>query len=101
MTMYKQSPLQQKTPLKYTDPYRYSLWLIDEYDRKNKFRPDEEMGPRPMKDPIGQFDSMAFIETKNFKPMNNNNQAVDENITAELEAQGKKMITVRITNAFQ
>lgn len=44
---------------------------------------------------------MAFIETKNFKPINNNNQAVDENITAELEAQGKKMITVRITNAFQ
>jgi len=30
------------------------------------------MGPRPMRDPIGQFESMAFIETKNFKPKNEN-----------------------------
>lgn len=72
MTLYKQSPFQKKTPLKFTDPNRYSLWLIDEYDSKNKYRPDEEMGPRPMRDPIGQFDSMAFIETKNFKPKNEN-----------------------------
>lgn len=53
MTLYKQSPLQKKTPLKYSDPNRYSLWLIDEYDSKNKHKPDEEMGPRPMRDPIG------------------------------------------------
>ena len=44
------------------------MWLIDEYDRGNKYRPDEEMGPRPMRDPIGEFSSMAFVEVKNFKP---------------------------------
>jgi len=53
MTLYKQSPLQQKTPLKYSDPNRYALWLIDEFDRRNKYKPDEEMGPRKMKEPIG------------------------------------------------
>lgn len=45
--------MQKTTPLKYNDPNRYSLWLIDEYDRKNKYRPDEEMGPRPVRDAIG------------------------------------------------
>lgn len=68
MTLYRQSPMQKTTPLKYQDPNRYALWLIDEYDRKNKYRPDEELGPRPMRDPIGQFESMAFVEVKNFKP---------------------------------
>jgi hypothetical protein len=61
MTLYKQSPIQKKIPLKFIDPNRYSLWLIDEYDSKNKYRPDDEMGPRPMRDPIGQFESLAFI----------------------------------------
>ena len=101
MTLYKQSPFQKKTPLKFTDPNRYSLWLIDEYDSKNKYRPDDEMGPRPMRDPIGQFDSMAFIETKNFKPKNENSNAIDETITAQLEAEGKRMVQVNINNAYQ
>lgn len=74
MTLYKQSPFQKSTPLKYTDPNRYALWLIDEYDRRNKYRPDEELGPRPMRDPIGQFESMAFVEVKNFKAKNDANQ---------------------------
>jgi hypothetical protein len=75
--------------------------LIDEYDSKNKYRPDDEMGPRPMRDPIGQFDSMAFIETKNFKPKNENANTIDETITAQLEAEGKRMIQVNINNAYQ
>ena len=74
-------------PLKYTDPHRYSLWLIDEFDRKNKYRPDEDMGPRPIRDPIGQFESMAFIEVKNFKPPKNALQnGLDEQMQKELEA---------------
>jgi hypothetical protein len=31
------------------------------------------MGPRPMRDAIGQFENMAFIEVKNFKPQTNGN----------------------------
>ena len=55
MTLYKQSPLSKEKPLKYTDPYRYALYMIDDYDRKNKYRADEDMGARPMRDPIGEF----------------------------------------------
>jgi hypothetical protein len=40
-----------KNPLKYDDPYRYCLFMIDEYE--SKYAPDEEMGARPMKDEIG------------------------------------------------
>lgn len=91
MTLYKQSPLQKAQPLKYTDPNRYALWLIDEFDRRNKYRPDEELGPRPMRDPIGQFESMAFVEVKNFKPKDNKNaDAITEQLNKELEAEGKK-----------
>lgn len=79
MTLYKQSPFNKQTPLRFTDPNRYTLWLIDEYDRRNKYKPDEELGPRPMRDPIGQFESMAFIENKNFKPQNSGAQSgIDE-----------------------
>ena len=51
--------------------------------------------------PIGQFDSMAFIETKNFKPKNENSNAIDETIIAQLEAEGRRMIQVNINNAYQ
>lgn len=51
MTLYKQSPMNTKNPLKFDDPYRYQLFMIDEYE--SKYAPDEEMGARPMKDEIG------------------------------------------------
>jgi uncharacterized protein YjdB len=44
---------------------------------------------------------MAFIETKNFKPKNENANTIDETITAQLEAEGKRMIQVNINNAYQ
>jgi hypothetical protein len=90
MTLYKQSQFAKKKPLKYSDPNRYALWLIDEYDRRNKYRPDEEMGPRPMRDPIGEFSSMAFVEVKNFKPQNTTTTGIDEELEKELEAKGLK-----------
>ena len=90
MTLYKQSALMKKKPLKYTDPNRYALWLIDEYDRRNKYRPDEEMGPRPMRDQIGEFPLMAFIEVKNFKPTSAAATGIDEELQKELEAKGLK-----------
>ena len=66
MTLYKQSPLAKKNPLKYpNDPHRYELWLIDEFE--SAYAPDEEMGARPAKDEIGHFECLAFIEGKNVK----------------------------------
>ena len=60
------------------------------------------MGPRPIRDPIGQFESMAFIEVKNFKPPKNALQnGLDEQMQKELEAQGFKYVQVQITNHFQ
>ena len=44
---------------------------------------------------------MAFIETKNFKPKNESANTIDETITAQLEAEGKRMIQVNINNAYQ
>ena len=93
--------MQSKNPLKYSDPNRYNLWLIDEYDRRNKYKPDEELGPRPKKDPIGEFTSMAFVEVKNFKPANNTQACIDEELQKKLEAEGFKQITVQISNHFQ
>lgn len=103
MTLYKQTPsLQKENPLKYTDPNRYALYMIDEFDRRNKYRPDEEMGARPMRDPIGEFLSLAFVEVKNFKPSNAGGQSLlDEQIQRELEAQGFRQIKVHISNHFQ
>ena len=73
--------------MQHADPNRYQLWLIDEYDRRNKYRPDEEMGPRPMRDPIGEFQTLAFVENKNFKPTAAQGQSLlDEQIQRELEA---------------
>ena len=55
--------------------------MIDEFDRRNKYKPDEEMGARPMRDPIGEFLSLAFVEVKNFKPSNAGGQSLlDEQI---------------------
>jgi hypothetical protein len=66
MTVYKHSPFSETNPLKFpTDPERYQLWLIDEYE--SAYAPDEEMGARPMNDEIGHFDSLAFMENKSFK----------------------------------
>lgn len=76
MTLYRQSPFEKQKPLKYTDPARYSLWLIDEFDRRNKYRPDDEFGPRPFREPIGDFKMLAFVEVKNFKPPTNSNANV-------------------------
>lgn len=52
--------------------------MVDEYDRRNKFRADEEMGPRPYQEAIGEFKSMAFIEVKNYKPTNKAQSGIDE-----------------------
>lgn len=43
---------------------------------------------------------MAFIETKNYKPKNESANTIDETITAQLEAEGKRMIQVKINNAY-
>jgi hypothetical protein len=66
MTVYKHSTFAETKPLKYPDdPERYQLWLIDEYE--SAYAPDEEMGARPLNSEIGQFETLAFMETKNFK----------------------------------
>lgn len=66
MTCYKHSVYSDKNPLKYPeDPDRYQLWLIDEFE--SPYAPDEEMGARPAGQAIGHFNTMAFIENKNFK----------------------------------
>jgi hypothetical protein len=66
MTVYKHSTFAETKPLKYPDdPERYQLWLIDEYE--SAYAPDEEMGSRPLNSEIGQFETLAFMETKNFK----------------------------------
>ena len=55
-----------------------------------------------MKDPIGEFTSMVFVEVKNFKPDKNGGQAcIDEEIVKALEAEGFKQVTVQISNHFQ
>ena len=69
--------------------------MLDEDDRKNKYRADDDMGPRPMRDPIGEFPALAFIEKKNYKPKKDGNQnGIDEQMQKELEAQGFKQIKV-------
>lgn len=75
--------------------------MVDEYDRRNKFRADEEMGPRPYQEAIGEFKSMAFIEVKNYKPTNKAQSGIDEQMQRELEKEGFKQIKVHISNHFQ
>jgi hypothetical protein len=54
-----------------------------------------------MRDPIGEFQTLAFVENKNFKPSAAQGQSLlDEQIQRELEAQGFRQIKVQISNHF-
>lgn len=83
-----------KNPLKFDDPFRYQLFMIDEYE--SKYAPDEEMGARPMKDEIGQFESLAFMEVKNFKKQKDNVNQENDVLRKQLEAEGKILIIVEL-----
>jgi hypothetical protein len=63
MTLYRNNKeLSDEAPLKYaSSPDAYELRLID-------YVPFYEIGPLERKDEIGEFESLAFVENKNYKP---------------------------------
>ena len=73
MTLYrKDKEMSKGKPLRFPDaPERYQLFFID--DDESEHAPDYDMGPRNMDEPIGEFQTLAFIENKKFK----NAQATD------------------------
>lgn len=68
MTLYKKDQLlNSQNPLKY--PFNsdaYELRLIDEEDAEY-FKPDYEIGCLDRKENIGEFESLAFVQARNFK----------------------------------
>lgn len=67
MTLYqKEQTLSKENPLKYQGiPDAYELRLID--DDEDYFTPFFDVGPLERKDEIGEFESLAFLENKNYK----------------------------------
>ena len=69
MTLYsKDALLSAEQPLKYPDyPEAYELRLID--DDEDYFTPLYDMGPLERRDEIGEFESLALVDNKGFKPL--------------------------------
>jgi hypothetical protein len=67
-TLYKRSPdLIEKKPLKYpSTPDAYELRLIDDYEEF--YTPFYEIAPLEYNETVGEFESLAFVENKSFKP---------------------------------
>jgi hypothetical protein len=67
MTLYrKDKSLSANRPLEFPDaPERYSLYFID--DDLNEHAPDYDMGPRNPDEPIGEFQTLAFVLNRRFK----------------------------------
>jgi len=93
MTLYsKDSLLSTELPLKYPDyPEAYELRLID--DDEDFFTPLYDMGPLERRDEIGEFESLAFVENKNFKPLTIKNEKEEEN----QEDLKKRHVRLRLT----
>lgn len=69
MTLYsKDALLSAEQPLKHPDyPEAYELRLID--DDEDYFTPLYDMGPLERRDEIGEFESLALVDNKGFKPL--------------------------------
>ena len=79
MTLYsKDILLSAEMPLKYSEyPEAYELRVID--DDEDYYKPLYDMGPLERRDEIGEFESLAFIQNKTFKPLfMKNNDAEEE-----------------------
>lgn len=68
MTVYqKDKMLSDGAPLQYPlNPEAYELRLIDE--EKNHYMPFYEVGALDRRERIGDYESLAFVQNKNFKP---------------------------------
>jgi hypothetical protein len=68
VTLYsKDQLLSNEQPLTYPEyPEAYELRLID--DDEDYYKPLYDMGPLERKDEIGEFESLAFVENKNYRP---------------------------------
>jgi hypothetical protein len=78
MTLYsKDKLLSGDMPLKFPiSPEAYELRLID--DDEDYFVPFYDVPPLDKKDEIGEFESLAFLENKNFKAFNKNTDIEEE-----------------------
>jgi hypothetical protein len=70
MTVYsKDAILSKDNPLKYPGvPDAYELRIID--DDEDYYVPFYDIGPLERKDEIGEFESLAFLENKNYVSKN-------------------------------
>lgn len=70
MTLYqKDKLLSDPQPILFPrNPEAYELRLID--DDEDYYKPFYEIGPLDRKDQIGEFESLAFVQSKNFKQAN-------------------------------
>ena len=67
MTLYrKDKSMSAEMPLTYPDnPDRYQLYFID--DDESIHAPDYDMGARNPDEPIGEFQTLAFVANRNYK----------------------------------
>lgn len=79
MTLYsKDALLSAEQPLKHPDyPEAYELRLID--DDEDYFTPLYDMGPLERSDEIGEFESLALVDNKGFKPLTVKSAQEEEN----------------------
>ena len=67
MTLYrKDKEMTASMPLSHPDnPDRYQLFFID--DDESEHAPDYDMGARNPDEPIGEFQTLAFVTSRNYK----------------------------------
>jgi hypothetical protein len=94
MTTYtKDSILSASAPLLHRNsPEAYELRLVDE-DSKT-FSPDYSIGALDRRERLGTHDALAFVQNKNYKPKNQQEEEVDPKVLEKLKAEGKRLISV-------
>jgi protein involved in sex pheromone biosynthesis len=69
------------------------LRLID--DEKQIFTPDYSIGALDRREKLGgSHESLAFVQVKNFKQKQSQEEEIDPKVVEKLKAEGKRMLQV-------
>jgi len=67
-------------------PEAYELRLIDE--EKEYFTPLYDIGALDRREKIGNYESLALVQVKNFKPRNSEDEQIDPKVLERLRLEG-------------
>ncbi len=104
--MYKRDKkLSSERKLKFAEyPAAYELRLID--DDESFYHPFYEIAPLDIKENIGDFESLAFVEVKTFKPPNqvkeqsSNAEDSQKKLEGILSNESKRLLMVEVNTTL-